>query len=118
VEVDKSSARGTLDVVLASSSAQLDGVVMQNEKPAVGSRVGIVPDPETPFNHNRIRSVLTDQAGRFLFDSIAPGKYRVSARLAIESDTGSPLHSESRSISISQRSHETASLTIAAPEPQ
>ena len=106
---------GTLEIVISSSTAQLEGSVIQDDKPVIGARVHISPDPETPYNRIRRGSTMTDQNGRFLLVGLAPGKYRVTANSpsvpGAEGATADP-----RLVTLSERQPETIQLKLASPQ--
>jgi len=79
-----------LDVRLKRSSAGISGSVQNEDGQAVsGADVIVIPDTNSA---NRLwmlsRLVSTDQNGRFSFDSLAPGTYRVYAWGEIEPGAG------------------------------
>jgi len=117
LEVEKGESGGTIEVVLSKGGAQLEGSVKQDDKPMVGVRVRITPDPETPYNRLRSRSTSTDQGGHFSFIGIAPGHYR-----AIAKTTGPAGANRSASapqiINVSEHEHKTIELTVAPPQTQ
>ncbi|MCU1271776.1 MAG: hypothetical protein JWN74_3070 [Acidobacteriaceae bacterium] len=111
LEVEKGESAGTIQVIVSNDAAQLDGLVTQDDKPLIGARVRVAPDPETPFNHLRLRSGSTDQGGRFSFLGIAPGHYRIIAR-ASTSDGEKPAASDPETVTLSGRDHKTIPLKV------
>jgi hypothetical protein len=73
-----------LDVVLSPNVAQIDGVVTDDRlQPLPGVQVVLVPDR----NRERVelfKAVTSDQSGKFILRSIAPGDYRLFAWEGLE----------------------------------
>jgi len=77
---------GSLEVELARSSAQIDGLVTDDEKtPVSGAQVVMVPDGDRRARTDFYRTVTTDQAGRFHLADVPPGGYQLFAWDNIES---------------------------------
>jgi hypothetical protein len=116
LQVEKGSG-GTLNVVMSMSGAQLEGSVVQDDKPVVGARIHIAAEPETPYNRSRRKNTTTDQDGHFVIVGVAPGKYRITGQGA--SDPGKdPIKAEPQSVTLSEREHKTLQLKLIAPPPQ
>jgi len=114
LEVEKGEGGGTIQVVVSNNGAELAGSVTQDDKPMIGARVRITPDPETRYNRFRSRTANTDQGGHFAFIGLAPGKYRVIAKAAgLVPETS--VSSDPKSISLSEHDHKTIELTVAPP---
>ncbi len=106
---------GKLEVVLSSDGAQLEGSVSDDDGVVIGARVRVVPDPLTPYNRFRSHRTSTDQRGHFLLIGLTPGKYRVSARSPLSSDTSSS-KSEPQPVTLSENDHKTIDLKIVKPQ--
>jgi 5-hydroxyisourate hydrolase-like protein (transthyretin family) len=115
VAVEKGEGGGTIQVVVSNDGADLTGSVTQEDKPVIGARVRITPDPESSYNHLRSRTANTDQAGRFSFVGVAPGQYRVIAKVP-SPDGGTVVVSDAKNVGLSERDHKTIELTVASPE--
>jgi hypothetical protein len=115
LEVEKGESRGTIQVVVSHNGAVLSGSVTQDDKPRIGARVRLTPDPETRFNRLRSRTAFTDQAGRFSLIGLAPGRYRVIAK-ASGPDQENAISSDPQSVSLSEHDHKTIELTVASPQ--
>jgi 5-hydroxyisourate hydrolase-like protein (transthyretin family) len=113
LHIEKGSSGGTLEIVVSTGTAVVDGSVVQDDKPVAGVRVRITLDPETPYNKVLAQSVRTDQNGHFS-SQIAPGKYQVVARSS-SSNQGHTRTSDPSFINLSDHDHKTLDLTI-APE--
>ncbi|HEV2116837.1 MAG TPA: carboxypeptidase-like regulatory domain-containing protein [Terriglobales bacterium] len=110
-------ASGTLEIVISAARGQLEGTVMQDDKPAVGARVRVVPDPETPYNRMRRRDTTTDQNGQFVLPGIAPGKFRVTARSPAD-PTGEEAKTDPQLVTLSENEHKTVQLKLVAAQNQ
>jgi protocatechuate 3,4-dioxygenase beta subunit len=117
LEVEKRESGGTIQLLVSNDGSQLDGSVTQEDKPLIGARVRITPDPETPYNRLRVRSTNTDQGGRFSFIGIAPGEYRVIAR-ASTADGEKPAASDPEIVTLSGRDHKTILLKVVSTRTQ
>ena len=115
LEVEKGKGGGSIQVVVSNGGAELAGSVTQDDKPMIGARVRITPDPETRYNRLRTRAANTDQSGRFSFIGIAPGQYRVIAK-ASGPDREDAVSSDPKNVSLSEREHKTIELTVASPQ--
>ncbi len=78
----------------------------------IGARVRITPDPETRYNRLRTRTANTDQSGHFSFIGIAPGQYRVIAKVS-DPDV---VTSDPKSVNLAEHDHKTIELTVASPQ--
>jgi hypothetical protein len=72
-------APGSLEITLASGSAQLTGTVLRDQQGAPGAIVVLVPDGERRKLARFYKTAITDQNGSFSIKSITPGDYRVFA---------------------------------------
>lgn len=76
---------GNLEVVLSRNAGQIDGTVQaDDQKPAQGATVTLIPDPAKPEQNYLYHQAMVDQNGQFSFKGIAPGKYRLFAWEDIE----------------------------------
>jgi protocatechuate 3,4-dioxygenase beta subunit len=116
LEVEKGTG-GTLEIVISAARAQLEGSVTQDDKPAVGARVRIVADPETPYNRMRRRDTTTDQNGQFVLSGVAPGKYRVTARSPADS-AGEDAKADPQSVTLSEGGHINIQLKLVPVQSQ
>ena len=111
MQVEKGSSGGTLEIVVSTGTALLEGSVTADDKPAIGARVHLTLDPENPYNKTRSATVSTDQNGHFSLQ-IAPGKYQVVAR-SPGLTGGAAVSSDPRTVTVSDHDHKTIQLTIA-----
>lgn len=115
LNVEKGSTGGRIEIVMSTSCAHLEGAVVQGASPQPGAEVRITPDPKTRFSRFRSRSATTDQAGRFAVPDLAPGKYRVVAKLAA-SGGNDALKSDPQAITLSERDHKELELKLQHPQ--
>jgi hypothetical protein len=113
LQVERGSSSGTLEVVISSAGAEMEGTVNdQDGKPIVAAQVRMRPEPETSFNRTRAHTTGTDQNGHFSFSSLAAGKYKVWARLPSKSPEALVANSESQTVTLSERDHQSIQLKI------
>ena len=116
LQVEKGTA-GTLEIIISKASAQLEGSVVQDDKPAIAARVRIVPDPSTPYNRIRRRDTTTDQNGMFVFSGLPPGNYRVIARApAVPGAEGAT--AEPQSVTLAEHEHKAVQLKLVPAQDQ
>jgi protocatechuate 3,4-dioxygenase beta subunit len=115
LQLEKASAGRTIEVVISSASAQLDGSVSKDDTAVAGAHVRVVPAPQTPYNSFRVRRLMTDQTGHFSFIGLAPGTYRVLARYGASGESKA-LKSKPQTVTLSERDHKTMQLTVVKSE--
>jgi protocatechuate 3,4-dioxygenase beta subunit len=115
LEVEKGEGGGTIQVVASNGGSELTGLVTQDDKPMIGARVRLTPDPETRYNHLRTRTANTDQSGNFSFIGVAPGQYHVIAK-ASGLNREDAFASDPKSVSLAEHDHKTIELTVASPQ--
>ena len=108
-------APGTLEVVLSAGGARVEGVVTEDDKPAAGALVTVVPDS----GRADLRKVgRTGQNGRYSVGGLAPGDYTVYAFDDVPevSSTGSDglkeYQDKARKITVEEKGRATADLTL------
>jgi protocatechuate 3,4-dioxygenase beta subunit len=116
VQIEGGAAGGTLEIVLSSATAQLDGAVTQDNKPVVGAQIRVRPDPETPYNRLRGTGGETDQNGHFVVPDVPPGKYKVTAKLPSGTPEVPALTSDPQIITLGEHDHQTVQLELPKPE--
>jgi len=115
--LERGASGGKLEITLSSASAQVEGSVSDDDGPAVGARVRIAPDPETPFTRFRSHHTRSDQAGHFSLTGLAPGKYRLVAKSTAASD-GSIAQSAPQAVTLLESEHKTLSVKLVKPQEQ
>jgi hypothetical protein len=106
---------GKIELVIGSSAAELEGSVSDDDGVVIGAQVRVAPDPATPYNRFRLNSTITDQLGNFSLTGLAPGKYRVSAKLPVSSGSSS-YKSEPRTVTLSEHDHQSIQLKLVNPQ--
>lgn len=115
--IEKGSTGGSVEIVMSSSAAQVEGSVTQDDKPAIAAHVSIRPDPDTPYNHSRAKSTSTDQNGHFAITNLAPGKYQISAK--VKSDSGAPAATtEAQTVTLHDSDKQSVQLVLEETKPQ
>jgi hypothetical protein len=84
--VSSQQSNGDLDVVLSAAGGELDGVVLNQQQPAAGATVVLVPDVNRGNLRHFYPETGSDQHGRFSLRSVAPGEYIAFASEDVESD--------------------------------
>jgi hypothetical protein len=69
-------APAALDVVLSPNTGQVDGTVTDDDKPAIGATVVLVPLSK---RFDLYQQGATDQYGHFTIRGVAPGSYQIYA---------------------------------------
>ena len=115
VQLERGGAPGKIEVVIASGVAELQGSVTDDDGPVIGAAVRLAPDPLTPYNRLRIRHTTTDQLGHFSWTDLAPGKYRVAAKLTVTPDSP-PSKSEPQSVTINNNDHKAVQMNLIKPQ--
>jgi len=112
VEVERGTVPGTLEIVLSSVSAQLEGTVTQENKPVVGAQIRLRPEPQTPYNEMRGDTGVTDQNGQFSIPTVPPGKYKVVAKLPSSSPEIPAVTSEPQIVTLGEHDHKTLQFEL------
>jgi protocatechuate 3,4-dioxygenase beta subunit len=105
VTIAQNRTPAPLDFTLSLNSAQLTGTVSNDQLPASGAFVALLPQGGHTSRFSFYKRSLTDQSGRFSIKGIAPGDYKVIALVGIErgslgdpdflqqfEDRGEPVH--------------------------
>jgi protocatechuate 3,4-dioxygenase beta subunit len=118
VQLEKGASAGSLEIVLSSDGARLEGSVTDkdHDQPIAGARVQLKLEPQTPYNRGRGRIINTDQNGHFTFDSLPPGKYRLVARLPSATPEVPAINSEPQIVTLGEHEHEVVQLKLALPQ--
>jgi len=116
VQIERGATGGSLEIVLSSAAAQLEGAVTQDNKPVMGAEIRVRPEPETSYNGMLARGSETDQNGHFSIQTVAPGQYKVIAKLPSGTSEVPALASEPQIVTLGEHDHQTVQLTLPKPE--
>jgi hypothetical protein len=109
----------SLEIILVPDGGEIEGVVLdKDDKPVAGATVLLVP--EAPFRGRRDRfgNLITDQNGRYKFENVAPGDYKVFAWDDIEPgawfdpDFFRDIESHGEAVKLDAKGHETAKVHV------
>jgi hypothetical protein len=82
---------GTLEIVVSSNGAAVSGTVNNDNNPSSGVTVIMVPENVTKFAGQDHSTANTDQYGKFQFQGLRPGKYKLYALEDVDQgDIGDP----------------------------
>lgn len=117
LQVEAGMAKGDLEIVVSNDGAQIEGTVTDSDKnqPLVGARVKLSPDPMTDYNDMRTDSTNTDQNGHYVLSNVPPGRYRVTARLAVSGAEAAPMRSEPVAVTVTPREHRAVDIKVTVP---
>jgi hypothetical protein len=80
VDLSRGDVPGALDVLLSAAGGRVEGTVLKdNQQPASGAAVVLVPDAQRRGRTDLFRSAAADDAGRFVLRGVPPGDYRLLA---------------------------------------
>jgi hypothetical protein len=81
------AGKAALEIVLAPEGGQGDGVILdQDDKPVAGATVLLIAEPKFRARGDSFHPYTTDQYGRYHFENVRPGEYKVFAWDDIEPD--------------------------------
>jgi hypothetical protein len=113
-----SGVAGELQVFVKMSAGEVDGAVHDdNNQPAAGAIVTLVPDPPNPEQEQLYHTASADQNGSFQVKNVAPGTYRVYAWEDLDSgaqmdpDFLKPHSGQSERVTIDDNGHAQVNLT-------
>lgn len=73
-------SKPTIEIVLAPEGGKVEGAALdKDDKPAAGATVLLVAEPKLRARSDSYHQTATDQNGRYHFDNIRPGEYKVFA---------------------------------------
>lgn len=118
LQMEKGAAGGTLEIVIASDGAQLEGTVTDSDQnqPLAGVHVKANLDPQTDFNRFRSRENVTDQNGHYVLKDIPPGKYKVSARMPSSGGSAQAIKSDPVVVTLGEREHRAFDIKLTVPK--
>jgi hypothetical protein len=105
-----------LEIVLGAPAARISGVVRDDKGKALEGTVTLIPDPPQPQRISLYQSAEADEDGRFLFQGVTPGKYRVYAWEDLEPgaylDPQVTAPYKAQSVPVEAGQNETKSVTL------
>jgi hypothetical protein len=105
-----------LEIVLGAPAARISGVVRDDKGKALEGTVTLIPDPPQPQRISLYQSAEADENGRFLFQGVTPGKYRVYAWEDLEPgaylDPQVTAPYKAQSVPVEAGQNETKSVTV------
>ena len=116
LQVENRAVSGSLEVVISSGIAQLEGTVTDNDQkqPLAGVQVRVRPDPPSEFNPWNQAS--TDQNGHYVIKDVPPGKYKVTARIPSPGEGAPAIKSDPVPVTLGEREHQTVDIKLAVPK--
>jgi hypothetical protein len=122
--VDLSQAQGStsIELVLSPNAGTVEGLVTDDEKPAQGISVLLMPDPPIADDPSQTKWANTDQNGRFSIKGVAPGDYKLYASaesltdVLQDPDALKPFEEKAVKVTVSEKGREQKELTLLKPE--
>lgn len=125
LDLSRGGSVGPVTVVVSANGGQVEGVgVGQDQQPAPGATVVLVPDTQRREHSHLYKTAIADQYGRFSMKGIAPGDYKLFAWDHVERGAYQdpeflkPVEDRGEAITIRENSRETAQLKVIAEEGQ
>jgi protocatechuate 3,4-dioxygenase beta subunit len=120
LDLTQGAAESRLVVVMSAAGGQIDGVVEDEQSaPAAVALVTVVPSSGGPSVKSLFKYSMTNPAGHFHMQGIAPGSYKLFAwedadpnQVMFDPDFLKPFDSAGKSIEISEGSKEAVQLTL------
>ena len=117
--VSAGDSRRSLEIVMSSQGARVDGTVTdENDLPAAGAIVALVPDEPRRKQFRLYKDVTTDQYGKFILRGIAPGKYKLFSWKDVENnawedpDFLKPFEDQGKEITAEENGHISIQLKL------
>lgn len=119
LDLTQGDVPGPIEVVLSAAGGRVEGTVLQdNQQPAAGATVVLVPDSGRRHRPDLFRSTVADDSGNFVLRGIPPGEYRLLAWEDVESgawldaDFLRGFERSGETLSISERSRHKPQLKV------
>jgi hypothetical protein len=110
-----SDSHESLELTFSPTAARIEGVVLRGDDLAYDAVVRLFPEPANPNSTGLYQEARADEDGRFDFDSVVPGRYRVVAYASerTDGDGGSPYDdSVSASVVVAEKESKTLNLKL------
>jgi hypothetical protein len=105
-----------LEIVIGAPAARISGVVRDEKGNAIEGTVTLIPDPPQPLRTSLYQLAATDGNGRFQFEGVRPGKYRLYAWEDFEEgaqfDPGVTAPFQARSVAIEVKEGERKEVAV------
>ncbi len=118
VTIDTNKTPELLDILVSPNGAEVDGLVSKDQQPFQSSTVTLVPNPPYRGQRRLFRSISSDQDGRFTFQGLPPGDYKVFAWEKIErgaylsSDFLQPYEDLGTAVHVTEGSHNSVQVDV------
>ncbi len=102
---------------MATNPARVSGVVRDDQGKALNGVVILIPDPPQPQAASLYRRAETDENGRFQFQGLRPGKFRLYAWEELEDgaqfdpDVTAPLQARSLAVEVAEGERKEVEVT-------
>jgi hypothetical protein len=122
LDLSQGVSGAAIEVILSTKAATVEGLVREDDEPAPGSWVMLIPDPTRPEQRYLSKSATADQNGRFSIKGVAPGDYKLYAwqepqyEVVREPEAVKPFEHKAVKITVRENSREQAELTVLKPE--
>ena len=109
LQVENGAVSGSLEVVISSGIAHLEGTVTDNDRnqPLAGVQVRARSDPPNEYNGFPWHQASTDQNGHYLIEDVPPGKYKVTARIPSPGEGAPAIKSDPVAVTLGERERRT-----------
>lgn len=118
LQVENGAVSGSLEVVISSGIAQLEGTVTDNDQnqPLAGVQVRARSDPPSEYNRFPWHQASTDQNGHYVIKDVPPGKYKVTARIPSPGEGAPAIKSDPVAVTLGEREHRTVDIKLTVPK--
>ena len=86
IDLSSAGSTSTIEITLGTKPGVVTGKVKEDDKPAVGRTVTLLPDPARPLQPYLTKRGSTAEDGTFTIKGVAPGTYKIFAWEEITSD--------------------------------
>jgi hypothetical protein len=118
LQVENGAVSGSLEVVISSGIAQLEGTVTDNDQnqPLAGVQVRARSDPPSEYNRFPWHQASTDQNGHYVIKDVPPGKYKVTARIPSPGEGAPAIKSDPVAVTLGEREPRTVDIKLTVPK--